>query len=95
MSERNGILVLWDNEGDCYLLTTEALAQARVPAERAAELLPVLGGDDVSGYLTPIPIPGAFDAGGKVGAGGKTAISDSPFAAGGQPRPVQGLLFTR
>jgi hypothetical protein len=95
MSERNGILVLWDDEGDCYLLTGDALVQARVPAERAAELLPALGEDDASGYLTPIPIPGVFDAGGKIGAGGKTAIIDTPFAAGGRLRPVQGLLFTR
>jgi hypothetical protein len=50
-------LVLRDEHGAYYLLTTEQLAAARVTSEQAATLEEAIG--DVTGYLTPIPIPDA------------------------------------
>ncbi|HLZ71168.1 MAG TPA: hypothetical protein VKV26_14800 [Dehalococcoidia bacterium] len=49
-------LVLADSAGNYYLLSSEDLRRARVSEERKAELQRALGAD-VSGYITPIPIP--------------------------------------
>jgi hypothetical protein len=56
------VIVLTDEHEGYYLLTREALEQARIPADRQEELKRALAtGDDgdVSGFITPIPIPGA------------------------------------
>jgi hypothetical protein len=48
-------LILRDEQGQYYLITTELLDSARVPDEQASVLTEAVG--DVSGFITPIPIP--------------------------------------
>lgn len=53
------VLIVRDQAGGVYLLDRALLEQARVPAEHQAALEQALTGDaDVSGFITPIPIPG-------------------------------------
>jgi hypothetical protein len=51
MDEQQQILVLMDAEGNYYLITPEALAQARVPYERKMSVARLMAGDEVEGYF--------------------------------------------
>jgi hypothetical protein len=52
------VLIVTDQAGDCYLLDRAVLDKARVPAaHRAAVEQALTTQADVSGFITPIPIP--------------------------------------
>jgi len=56
------VVVLNDEQGGYYLLSRDVVEQARIPADRQVELQRALTGDsenDVSGFITPTPIPEA------------------------------------
>ena len=63
MYERTAeVVVLTDEHGRYYLLTGDVLERARIPAAHQEDLKRALmAGDegDVSGFITPIPIPAA------------------------------------
>ena len=63
MSEHTAeAVVLTDEHGGYYMLTRDVLEQARIPADHQEDVKRALvAGDegDVSGFITPIPIPGA------------------------------------
>jgi hypothetical protein len=52
------VLIVTDQAGNYYLLDRAVMEQARVPAEHRAAVEHAVAADaDVSGFITPIPIP--------------------------------------
>lgn len=62
-NEHGSTAVVRDEGGTYYLLTPELLAQARVPAERVAEIERLLNADDTGGFLFVATDPSLTNAG--------------------------------
>lgn len=84
-------VVLMDTDGNYYLLTPEMLAQARVPAEHAAQMRTDLeqhGAGDVSGFSLLVT---SQAVGEEAGTGGSPSLTTMAVGEeGGSGRPLPG-----
>lgn len=88
--ELDSAIVIRDADGSYYRFTAAMLEPARLPRDEAEALLQRLG-DDVSGYLTPIPIPGALNAGRPSAGLGTTPAA---FSISAVVQPVAGIRIS-